>query len=103
MKKNISEKMVCVAGVYVTADKVEGRLQALANGRRIAAAKNASLNETRKDEIRELKDAGWTDAEITQKFLLEEAETAKSHGFIHPTPRTYRAPKVPFGGGVMFH
>jgi len=49
-----------------------------------------------------MREAGWTKDEITQHFLQENAETASSHGFIRPA-RAFRAPKVNYGSGVMFH
>lgn len=104
--KNISnsEKMVVINGVSVPMSKAEGRIKALANGRRIKDEKDASLAATRREETEQMRKAGWADSEITQYFLSRENEEARSHGFIQPTPRTYRAPKVPFvGGGVMFH
>jgi len=95
-----SEKMVVVNGKLVPEAK---RLEALAFGQKIAAAKDASLKATRDDEARELREAGWKEDEINLHFNAQDAAIAKSHGFIHPSPRTYRAPKVPFGDGIMFH
>ena len=100
--KQKKEKMVLVAGVMVPESKVAGRLNALANGRRIHNEMTSALKETRQDEVRQMREAGWTEDEITQHFLQENAETAASHGFIRPA-RVFRAPKVNFGPGVMFH
>ena len=102
MKKN-SEKMVCVAGMMVPESKVAGRLQALANGRRIKSEKDAALAATRQEEIEQMHKAGWTDDEIRQHFLEREAEEAKAHGFINVTPRIKRTSELPFGSGIMFH
>lgn len=102
MKQKRNEKMVCVAGVMVPESKVAGRLNALANGRRINKEMTAALNETHQDEVRELREKGWTKDEITQHFLARNAEEAASHGFIRPA-RAFRAPKVNYGNGLMFH
>lgn len=95
-----SEKFVEVNGRLIPESK---RREALAFGQRIAAEKEASLKATRDDEVRKLREAGWKEDEITLHFRAQEADIAKSHGFIIPSPRTYRAPKVPFGNGIMFH
>ncbi len=100
--KQKKEKMVLVAGVMVPESKVAGRLNALANGCRIHNEMTSALKETRQDEVRQMREAGWKEDEITQHFLQENAETAASHGFIRPA-RVFRAPKVNFGPGVMFH
>lgn len=103
-KKNIStEKMVVINGVAVPASKAEGRMKALANGRRIRAEKDAALAATRREEKRELRENGWTDSEITQKFLVEETEMARARGFIQTTSRIKRTSELPFGSGLMFH
>ena len=99
---NKNEKMVMVCGMLVPESKVEGRLAALAKGQKINKAMNDSLKEPRREEVRELREAGWKEDEITQKFLLENAEAAASHGFIRPA-RVYRAPKKNYGNGLMFH
>lgn len=105
MKKNISnsEKMVCVAGMMVPESKAEGRMKALANGRRIRAEKDTALAATRREETEQMRKTGWTESEITQHFLSREAEEAKARGFIYPSPRIKRTSELPFGPGVMFH
>ncbi len=103
MKKNIkNEKMVCVSGVMVPESKVAGRLNALANGRRIKSGLNASLKETHQDEVRQLREAGYTDDEIALHFNAQNAEIAASHGFIRPA-RVFRATKKQWGPTMMFH
>ena len=99
---NKNEKMVMVCGMLVPESKVEGRLMALAHGREINQAMNNSLRETRRNEVRQLREDGWKEDEITQKFLQENAEFSASHGFIRPA-RVYRAPKRNYGNGLMFH
>ena len=101
--KTTNEKMVCVAGMMIPESKVEGRMKALANGRRIKSEKDAALAATRREETEQMHKAGWTDDEIRQYFLAREAEEAKAHGFIQPTPRIKRTSELPFGSGVMFH
>ena len=101
MKKN-NEKMVLVEGMWIAESKAEGRRAALANGRRINQEMTTSIRETRRDEVRQMRENGWTEDEITQHFLQENAEVASSHGFIR-TARAFRAPKVNYGPGVMFH
>jgi len=98
MKKN--EKMICVAGVMVPESKVEGRRAALAHGRRIQADMQASLKETRQEEIRQLREAGWKEDEITLLLNAASAEAAVSHGFIKPT-RVIREIKRQWGPTMM--
>ncbi|MBQ4400237.1 MAG: hypothetical protein II830_02955 [Alphaproteobacteria bacterium] len=96
------EKMVVINGVAVPMSKAEGRLRALANGRRIKAEKDASLAATRRDEIEKMRKAGWSEDEIRQHFLTENAEVAASHGFIRPA-RSVRAGKRQWGPTMMIH
>ena len=100
--KQKKEKMVLVAGVMVPESKVAGRLNALANGCRIHNEMTSALKETRQDEVRQMREAGWKEDEITQHFLAQNAEMAASHGFIRPA-RVYRVPKRNYGNGLMFH
>lgn len=103
MKKNIkNEKMVLVEGKWIAESKAEGRRAAIANGRRINIEMKAALSETRRDEVRELREKGWSEDEISQHFLARNAEEATSHGFIRPA-RAFRAPKVNYGPSLMFH
>lgn len=102
-KFTTSEKMVCVAGMMIPESKVEGRMSALANGRRIKAEKEAALAATRREEKEKMRKAGWSDDEITQHFLAMENEEARSHGFFEPTPRIKRTSELPYGPAVMFH
>lgn len=101
MKKN-NEKMVLVEGKWIAESKAEGRRAAIANGHRIHKAMTAALSETRRDEVRELREKGWTEDEITQHFLAQNAEVAASHGFIRPA-RVFRATKKQWGPTMMFH
>lgn len=104
MKKNISnsEKMVVINGMMVPESKAEGRMKALANGRRIRAEKDTALAATRREETEQMHKAGWTDDEIRQHFLTENAEVAASHGFIRPA-RSFRAGKRQWGPTMMIH
>ena len=102
-KNSNSEKMVLVEGVWTPESKAEGRRAAKADQRRRHAAMEAALQKTRDEEVNELREAKWTDDEIRQYFLAREAEEAKAHGFIQPTPRIKRTSELPFGPGVMFH
>lgn len=99
MEKN-SEKMVMVCGMIIPESKVEGRRAALAHGRRIQATMQASLRETRQDEIRQLREAGWKEDEITLHLNAASAETAVSHGFIQPA-RVVRECKRQWGPTMM--
>lgn len=102
MKNFSNEKMVVINGVAVPMSKAEGRLRALANGRRIKAEKDASLAATRREETEQMLKAGWTESEITQHFLVQNAETAVSHGFIRPA-RSVRVGKRQWGPTMMIH
>lgn len=97
---NKNEKMVCIAGMLVPASKVEGRRAALAHGREINQAMNDSLKETRRDEVRQLREAGWREDEITLHMNASMAEEAVSHGFIKPT-RVIREVKRQWGPTMM--
>lgn len=96
------EKMVCVAGMMIPESKVEGRMKALANGRRIKSEKDAALAATRNEEKRKLREDGWTEDEISQHFLAQNAETAASHGFIRPA-RSVKVGKRQWGATMMIH
>ena len=100
MKNFSNEKMVVINGVAVPMSKAEGRLRALANGRRIKAGMQMSLKQTRQDEIRQLREAGWQEDEITLHLNAASAETAVSHGFIQPT-RVVREVKKQWGPTMM--
>lgn len=101
MKKN-NEKMVLVEGKWIAESKAEGRRVAIANGRRIKSDLNASLKETHQDEVRQLREAGYTDDEIALHFNAQNAEAAASHGFIRPA-RVFRETKKQWGPTMMFH
>lgn len=101
MKKN-NEKMVLVEGKWIAESKAEGRRAAIANGRRIKSDLNASLKETHQDEVRQLREAGYTDDEIALHFNAQNAEAAASHGFIRPA-RVFRETKKQWGPTMMFH
>ncbi|MBQ8481080.1 MAG: hypothetical protein IJ532_00925 [Alphaproteobacteria bacterium] len=97
-----TEKMVCVAGVMVPESMVEGRLKALANGRRIHNEMVSAITATRQDEIRELRKAGWKDDDINLHLAAQNNEAAASHGFIRPA-RTIKAGKPQWGPTMMIH
>lgn len=100
MKNFSNEKMVVINGVAVPMSKAEGRLKALATGRRIHNEMTSALAATRNEEIREFREKGWTEDEITQHFLQENAETAASHGFIRPA-RSVKVGKRQWGPTMM--
>ena len=102
MKNNISEKMVCVKGFKVVESKVEGRLKALAFGRRIKEELQDALNRTRQDEADKLREAGFSASDITMHFYAQDTEAAINRGFIYPT-RVSRTPRTPYGEGILFH
>ena len=97
------EKMVLVAGMMVPESKVAGRLNALSNGHRIKSDKDAALAATRRDETEKMRKAGWSEDEIRQHFLAEDAATARSHGFFEPATRIKRTPAGTYAPGIMFH
>ena len=98
-----SEKMVLVEGMWIAESKADGRRAAKADERRRHNEMLAALSKTRRDEVRKLKDENWSEADITQKFLREETEAARSRGFIEVTPRIRRTSELPYGEAIMFH
>lgn len=99
MKQNIvNEKMVLVEGKWIAESKAEGRRAAIANARRI----KSELKEAHQDEVRQLREAGYTDDEIVLHLNAQNAEAAASHGFIRPA-RVFRETKKQWGPVMMFH
>ena len=78
---NGSEKLVNVAGMMVTPDKVEARLAALARGRRIHEEMLQAQRELRDEETRDLLEKGYTDVEINNMFRQRHLEDLEYRGF----------------------
>ena len=71
-----TEKMVLISGMWVSLSKAEGRMKALANGRRL----KAQLVEDEKQEVENLRKKGHTPEEITSMRHRNRIETMENMG-----------------------
>ena len=87
MKTNVNNNgsntvvMVNVAGMMVTPDKVQARLEALARGRQIHQEMIDAQAEARTEETRELLEKGYSQVEINNLFRQRHIEDLEARGF----------------------
>ncbi|MEE6206703.1 MAG: hypothetical protein VZR95_01450 [Alphaproteobacteria bacterium] len=77
----VNNNLVCVAGMMVTPDKVQARLEALARGRHIHQEMIDAQAEARAEETRELLEKGYSQVEINNLFRQRHIEDLEARGF----------------------